>query len=590
MEFVFFFYGLAFFLLGFAILMSPKKGSSFYLARKIHWVAGFGIIHGINEWLDLFIMVHMTGFSAYLEYLRTLTLPASFICLIYFGARVIQGQNAKCRMCKYLTPSLVVIWAAVFIFGEHSGLRWDIWSRYLLCVTGSTLTAVALWIHVTEIEGTKNFKLAFNLKVAASGFILYAFLAGLVVNDADFFPASVLNYSLFSSGLGIPVQVFRTICAVLIAYHLIRVLSIFQWETQQMVFNNEYRFKTVVETAPVILFMTDKEKRLSFIKGKGLASIGIKSTDVLQQPIGEVFTDIPQVSESVEKVLAGEEMTSTVSVGDLYYDIFLAPLRDKRGKIQGTTGVAVDVTPQKTAQNDIEKYRFEMEKNKALAAIGTLGTEMAREMTRPLHESKALFLKALSGLKKTIGAEEVKGDINQGIAAVSKAIRKLDGFCDEANLEKSVRSQPIEISEMTRCILSVLQETAQRKMVKIAVEGEEILPVMQMSRRELEQIVYTMIQAILTSMEGEHLHHLDITFSMQEKNLRIGLSEYRANGKVFGVENKSDQDEVVGMDTEKENFELSVLKRMTEANGGSVSVSPNSKGGLLHEITIPLAD
>ena len=53
---------------------------------------------------------------------------------------------------------------------------------------------------------------------------------------------------------------------------------------------------------------------------------------------------------------------------------------------------------------------------------------------------------------------------------------------------------------------------------------------------------------------------------MQEKCLRIGFSEYPANGMLCGVENKSVQDETVGIDTEKENFELSVLKRMTEAN------------------------
>ncbi|MHC5159087.1 MAG: hypothetical protein ACYSN8_03510, partial [Planctomycetota bacterium] len=135
MEFIFFFYGLAFFLMGFAVLVYPKKDSSFFLAHKIHWVAWFGIIHGLNEWLDMFIMVRAMELTVFLEFFRMMTLPLSFLCLVYFGAEVISSQNSRCRFCKFITPVLLVIWAGVFFLGVHSGLRWDIWSRYLLCFT-----------------------------------------------------------------------------------------------------------------------------------------------------------------------------------------------------------------------------------------------------------------------------------------------------------------------------------------------------------------------------------------------------------------------------------------------------------------------
>ncbi|MHC4770655.1 MAG: PAS domain-containing protein, partial [Planctomycetota bacterium] len=380
----------------------------------LHWVAWFGIIHGLNEWLDMFIMVRAMELTVFLEFFRMMTLPLSFLCLVYFGAEVISSQNSKCRFCKFITPVLLVIWAGVFFLGVHSGLRWDIWSRYLLCFTGSTLTGIALWMHVSEIETTENTKLAFYLKVAGAAFVFYGVLAGLIVPDADFFPSSVLNYSLFSSGLEIPIQVFRSLCAVVIAYYLIRVLKIFQWETRQTLYNSELRFKTVVDselrfktvvdTAPVILFMTDTEQKISFFEGKSVESLGIRAADVLGRSVAEVFSHIPQVSESTQKALAGEKITSTVPIGDSYFEVFLAPFRSRRGKIQGMTGVAVDVTQQKAAQAQMDKYRYDMEKNKALAAIGSLSTEIAKDMIDPLHESKVSLLKASSGLRNTIGA------------------------------------------------------------------------------------------------------------------------------------------------------------------------------------------
>jgi PAS domain S-box-containing protein len=590
MVFIFFFYGLAFFLMGYAILAYPKKDSSFYLARKLHWVAWFGILHGINEWLGMFMMIEAMEMTDYLNMLRNITLPASFICLVYFGSQVISGQNSKCRICKFITPGLLVIWAGIFFLGDHTGLRWDIWSRYLLCFTGATLTGIALWIHVPEVEVTENFKLAFNLKAAGFAFIIYGVLAGLIVKDAEFFPASMINYSLFTERLGVPVQVLRTVCAILTAYHLIRVLKLFQWETRQAIFNSEYRFKAVAETAPVILFITDTDKKITFIKGRGLESLGLKPADAVGKPLSEVFSDFPEVSASLQKALAGDEFASTVPICNAYYEIFLGPFRSRRGKIQGITGVAVDVTPQKTAQARIDKYRYDMEKNKALAAIGALSTEIARDMIGPLYETKVSLQKASSGLRKTIGAEEVKQNIQNGIIGLLDALKKLDAFCDKANLEKPLEAQPIDIQEITQRILSVFQQTLQRAMVKINIEGTNILPAMNISSRELEQIFYTMIQNVIQSADGVHLHYLDITISIQDDFFCMKFSEYRPNGTGENIDTEQPQERAAFLGPNKYNFELSVLKGITEAYAGTISIWPNKQGGFLHEIRIPVAD
>jgi len=42
-------------------------------------------------------------------------------------------------------------------------------------------------------------------------------------------------------------------------------------------------------------------------------------------------------------------------------------------------------------------------------------------------------------------------------------------------------------------------------------------------------------------------------------------------------------------DKDKFNFELSVLKGITEAQGGTVKINPNSQGGFIYEIRIPVS-
>jgi PAS domain-containing protein len=444
-------------------------------------------------------------------------------------------------------------------------------------------------MHVPEIETTENFKLAFNLKAVGLAFIFYALLAGLIVPDSDFFPASVLNYSLFVSGIGVPIQLFRSICAVVIAYHLIRVLKLFQWETQQSLFNSEYRFKAVVDTAPVVLFIADSKLKITFIEGKGMESLQIKASDIVDKPVAEVFSQVPQMLENARKALAGEEFTSVVSFGESYFEVFFGPFRSNCGVIQGITGIAVDVTQQKTAQAQMDKYRYDMEKNKALAAIGALGTEIANDMVGPLHESKVFLLKASSRLKKTIGAEEVKINIKNGIEGLSRAIKKLDSFCDKANLKKPLQAQPIEIHEITQRILSVFQETIQHAIVRISIKRADILPVMHISSRELEQIFYTMIQNVIQSADGVHLHQLDIEFSIQDKFFCMKFSEYCSDSSAGNIENIPVAERAVFPDKDKYNFEFSVLKGITEAHGGTIRIYPNSQGGFVYEIRIPVA-
>ena len=314
----------------------------------------------------------------------------------------------------------------------------------------------------------------------------------------------------------------------------------------------------------------------------------MKSSDIFGRAIAEVFPKIPMINENAQRALAGEEFTSTVSIGDSYFEVFLGPFKTSRGKIQGITGVAVDITLQKTAQAQIDNYRYDMEKTKTLAAIGALSTEIANDMAGPLHESKVSLFKASNGLRGTIGAEEVREKIKNGIDRLSMAINKLDAFCDKANLKKPFEAQPIEIYSITQRLMSVFKETAQRAMMKISVKGAEIVPVMLISSREMEQLIYTMLQQRIQSAEGDHFCKLEIAFSTEGSFLCMKFSEH-CPGHSPKVSERLIASASNGLlDENRYNFELSVLKGITEAYDGTIRIGPNDQGGLVYEIRIPV--
>ena len=59
--FVFFVYGLAFFSMGLAVWLEVGRTPSFENVRTLRYLAGFGFLHGIHEWIEASIILHNSG-------------------------------------------------------------------------------------------------------------------------------------------------------------------------------------------------------------------------------------------------------------------------------------------------------------------------------------------------------------------------------------------------------------------------------------------------------------------------------------------------------------------------------------------------
>lgn len=90
---VFFIYGLAFFLLGIAILLQPRRGSAFTIGNSLWLLASFGLLHSLNEWMDMFLTLgdpYWTPLGTKVLKMASFYLgAASFVCLLQFSLRII---------------------------------------------------------------------------------------------------------------------------------------------------------------------------------------------------------------------------------------------------------------------------------------------------------------------------------------------------------------------------------------------------------------------------------------------------------------------------------------------------------------------
>jgi len=135
--------------------------------------------------------------------------------------------------------ALIVLWllALLPVVYSSSGtsadllLAAEVLARYFLYVPGAVLAGLAIFLYGRRLSSEMKLPhMARDYIGMAAAFGLKAIVAGLIVSPAPYFPASFLNESSFLAVVGLPVQVFRTITTLAIAYFVVSILKAFEGE------------------------------------------------------------------------------------------------------------------------------------------------------------------------------------------------------------------------------------------------------------------------------------------------------------------------------------------------------------------------
>jgi uncharacterized membrane protein len=127
-------YGLSFFVMGIVILIQvqKRKDSSFRLSRVIGILAGFGLTHGLNEWLEMFAIIR--GYhSEIFDLIQLMFLALSYIFLFEFGRRLILLSFPAKFLNKWVTVALFLLALILIVTLKYER---SIWPRYFLGFPG----------------------------------------------------------------------------------------------------------------------------------------------------------------------------------------------------------------------------------------------------------------------------------------------------------------------------------------------------------------------------------------------------------------------------------------------------------------------
>lgn len=236
--------------MGLAIALQARRYSRLEVARNLQWLAAFGVVHGLQEWGDIFIPAQANYLGApairALELAHLAALAISFTCLFQFGVSLIRTNLTKhiSVPLQWIPLIVLLIWTGVVIAVLLPVMpNYQEWqrtanalARYAIGFPGALLAAYGLRRHALErIAPLGVPDIVQSLRMAGVMLLLYAIIGGLITPPVGFFPGDVVNTTFFWEVIGVPVMVVRSIIGLVLAVSIIRGLEIFNVETERVI-------------------------------------------------------------------------------------------------------------------------------------------------------------------------------------------------------------------------------------------------------------------------------------------------------------------------------------------------------------------
>jgi PAS domain S-box-containing protein len=140
---------------------------------------------------------------------------------------------------------------------------------------------------------------------------------------------------------------------------------------EQSARDNELRYRELVENINELIYTTSEDGVITYMNSAVFPLFGYNQSEVIGRPFTDFIysEDLPRIAEMFRKVISGNLQPSEYRImsksGDIHWIRTFSRLILKGNDIVGIQGLAIDITPQKKAEELLrkseEKYRTYME-------------------------------------------------------------------------------------------------------------------------------------------------------------------------------------------------------------------------------------
>lgn len=255
----------------------------------------------------------------------------------------------------------------------------------------------------------------------------------------------------------------------------------------------EERLRTVVSNAPIVLFALDKEGRFTLSEGKGLEALEVQSDQIVGLSIYDVYRDVPQILENVERALAGESFYSTVQVRGVVFESWYAPLYDQHDDIKGVIGVATDVTERKKVEAELQEAKEAAEA--ANRAKSQFLANMSHELRTPLNAIIG-YSEMLREEAEERGYQEFTPDLQKISTAGKHLLALIREILDLSKIEAGKMSlylETFDVSSLIEDVVTTVQPLIAQNGNRLSVNCANNLGVMRSDLTKVRQMLMNLL-------------------------------------------------------------------------------------------------
>lgn len=383
-------------------------------------------------------------------------------------------------------------------------------------------------------------------------------------------------------------------------------------QSEHQLAQEQQRLNTVLETAPLILWAFDLEGQFLLSRGKGLNALGLKPDEVVGKSVFELYADVPEVIEASRRALGGETVQASTYVAERWFDVRYEPMRDEAGNLQGCVGAALDVTRQVEAEQQLQRYRRELEyqvqqRTEAYEETKRYAYIFSHDLRGPLVSAKGFVgelrldleelretASSLTDASRDPGAERLltltQESIPEALGFIESSVDKIDTLTS-ALLELSRAGSKefhFEAVDMRALIDNALQAFAyQIEKENIRVEVAE-LPSVWADRSAMAQVIDNLLRNAINYRKPDVQGNITITAEPQDNQVIFRLKD---NG--IGVSKKDltrifePFRRIESTTTAGDGMGLTFVQTLIRRMGGRIWCESEPGGGCTFSFTVP---
>lgn len=357
----------------------------------------------------------------------------------------------------------------------------------------------------------------------------------------------------------------------------------------------EAQLALAVNHAPIVIWSTDKDGIITLSEGAGLASLGVRSGQLVGMNIFELYREHPTIAGYVTRAFAGQSFSYTVQVGEAVYDTWITPLRDEHDAVAGVAALSHDVS-------EIRRLQSTAIQNDRVIALGTLAASVAHEINNPLTymlghtrrlEDGLRELEKLSGAlpdaqRASMAAVlERMGSTLKTLASGTERIAGITRDLRTFSRSDSDESTHVDLRLVTRSVLQLVQKEIEAR-AQLKVDLGETAAVRGNEARLVQVILNLVVNAMQALPEDEpERHQITLRTCNEGRQVVVEVSDtgpgvpYERRERIFEpfVSTKE-----IGVGT---GLGLFVSRNIVRSFGGDIVLVDQPHGGALFRVTLP---